>query len=310
MPDLLDHAAAVALSEECHFGRAARRLGISQPALTARLRRLEAAIGARLFERSRSGVRATAAGIAFVEGARRTLDAAEASIEAARAAQDGFGEMLRIGFTQIAAHQVMAPMLDRFRRASPEARLSLTEGTTASLERDLEQGGVDVAFLHPPLHAAGLSSRDLHEGPIECRFLNPAGESRPPVGVPRHKAPVLVGELDRLLNRLALDSRPFPPVEADTLVGSLVLSAAGYGAAVVVAGFPAFGFVDCSARMETGLTLRTAIAWRRLDRRPIVASLLEACGTLETPHSGRASPAPRSAGAEIRPRPPSVDPDD
>ncbi|MEM7529605.1 MAG: LysR family transcriptional regulator [Pseudomonadota bacterium] len=283
MPDLLDHAAAVALSEERHFGRAARRLGISQPALTARLRRLEAAIGARLFERSRSGVRATAAGIAFVEGARRTLDAAEASVEAARAVQDGFGEMLRIGFTQIAARQIMAPALTRFRQASPEARLSLSEGTSASLERDLEEGLIDAAFLHPPLHASGLTSRDLHSEPLESRLLHPEGRSRPPVGVPRHKAPVLMGELDRLVSRMALDTTPAPPAEADTLVGSLVLSAAGYGPAIVVSGFPGFGFEAQEAPQDTGLRLSTAIAWRRLDRRPIVTSLLAACGRPDDP---------------------------
>ncbi|MEM9765489.1 MAG: LysR substrate-binding domain-containing protein, partial [Pseudomonadota bacterium] len=102
---------------------------------------------------------------------------------------------------------MVAPTLDRFRRASPEARLSLIEGTTASLERDVEQGGVDVAFLHPPLHAAGLSSRDLDSEPLERRMLHPVGESGPPVGVPRHKAPVLMGELDRLLNRLTPSRR-------------------------------------------------------------------------------------------------------
>lgn len=277
MPDLLDHAAVLALSEERHFGRTARRLGISQPALTARLRRLETTIGARLFERSRSGVRPTPAGLAFVEGARRTLDAADATLEAARAAQDGFGEMLRIGFTQIAAQQVMAPILGRFRRSNPEARLSLVEGTTASLERELEQGGIDAAFLHPPLYGTGLNSRELCRVPLERRLLDRAGAERPPIGVPRHKAPVLMGELDRLWERIARDTPPAPPVEADTLIGSLVLSAAGYGAAIVVEGFPGFGFDPPAEVSATGLTLATGIAWRRLDRRGSVLALLAVC---------------------------------
>ncbi|MEM9043470.1 MAG: LysR family transcriptional regulator [Pseudomonadota bacterium] len=274
MPDLLDHAAAVALSEECNFGRAARRLGISQPALTARLRRLEAAIGARLFDRDRSGVRVTPAGAAFVDGARKTLDAADATIEAARAAQDGFGEMLRLGFTQIAAQQVMMPILDRFRHANPDARLSLIEGTTASLERDLEQGAADVAFLHPPLHASGLRSRELARVPLETRRLHPDGEGRPPVGVPRHKAPVLMSELDHLLEKMALRTEPVAPVEADTLIGSLVLSAAGYGDAIVVSGFPEFGFAAVDNPTDTKLSLGTSVAWRSLDRRSIVKEFL------------------------------------
>ncbi|MEM6669488.1 MAG: LysR family transcriptional regulator [Pseudomonadota bacterium] len=292
MPDLIDHAASVALAEEQHFGRAAKRLGISQPALTSRLRRLEAAVGARLFERSRSGVRPTPAGAAFIEGSRRTLNAADASVEAARAAQDGFGEMLRVGFTQIAAHQVMAPILNQFRAANPDARLSLSEGTSASLERDLEIGTIDVAFLHPPLHATGLHSRELLRVDLECRFLHQEGRDRPPIGAPRHKAPVLMGEVDRLWNRLALDAPPAPPIEADTLIGSLVLSSAGYGAALVVAGFPSFGFDDVAAPEETGLTLVTSIGWRRLDRRPIVKSMLLACDSVEKAGSSF-GPAPR-----------------
>lgn len=274
MPDLLDHAAAVALSEERHFGRAARRLGISQPALTARLRRLEAAIGARLFDRDRSGVRMTSAGAAFVDGARKTLDAADATVEAARAAQDGFGEMLRVGFTQIAAQQVMVPILERFRQAHPDARVSLTEGTTASLERDLEQGAVDVAFLHPPLHTSGLRSRELTRVPLETRSLHPDGAGRPPVSVPRHKAPVLMGELDQLRERIALCAAPAAPVEADTLIGSLVLSAAGYGDAIVVSGFPDFGFSATKLPADMKLSLGTSIAWRVLDRRTIIEEFL------------------------------------
>ena len=276
MPDLLDHAAAVALFEERHFGRAARRLGVTQPALTARLRRLETAVGARLFDRDRSGVTPTAAGLAFVEGARQTLASAEAALEAARAAQDGFGIVLRIGFTQIAAHQVMAPILVAFRKAHPTARLTLSEGTTDSLERDLEQGSIDVAFLHPPLHAPGLSARRLCRAGLVCCDYHPDGLTRPPVGVPRHKAPVLMGEVDRLWGRMAATTDPAPAVEADTLIGSQVLSAAGYGPAIVVENFPDFGFEEIGRRAAGALALETAIAWRALDRRPAVRALIDA----------------------------------
>lgn len=276
MPDLLDHAAAVALFEERHFGRAARRLGVTQPALTARLRRLETAVGARLFDRDRSGVTPTAAGLAFVEGARQTLDSAEAALEAARAAQDGFGIVLRIGFTQIAAHQVMAPILAAFRKAHPTARLTLSEGTTDSLERDLERGSLDVAFLHPPLHAPGLKARRLCRASLACCDYHPDGLTRPPVGVPRHKAPVLMGEVDRLWGRMAAEADPAPAVEADTLIGSLVLSAAGYGPAIVVDDFPDFGFKEIERRAAGELMLETAIAWRSLDRRPAVRALIDA----------------------------------
>ncbi|HIC81626.1 MAG TPA: LysR family transcriptional regulator, partial [Kiloniellaceae bacterium] len=77
MAALQDYRCVIALLDARHFGRAAERLGVTQPALTARLRRLEAELQVRLFERGRSGVEPTAAGLVFAEGAQRVLDAAE-----------------------------------------------------------------------------------------------------------------------------------------------------------------------------------------------------------------------------------------
>lgn len=76
---------AVAVERLRHFGRAAEFLGISQPALSRSVQTLEARLGARLFERSRAGVRLTASGEAFVDFARRTLEQAELMREQLRA---------------------------------------------------------------------------------------------------------------------------------------------------------------------------------------------------------------------------------
>ena len=64
---IADYEAVLRLSEERHFGRAAERLGVSQPSLTARLRRIEEKVGARLFERSRTQVILTAVGETFCD---------------------------------------------------------------------------------------------------------------------------------------------------------------------------------------------------------------------------------------------------
>ena len=57
--------------------------------------------------------------------------------------------------------------------------------------------------------------------------------------------------------------------------GALVLSAAGYGPAVVVDAFPTFGFPAAAAERGSGITLETSLAWRALDRRPIVKAFLD-----------------------------------
>ncbi|MEO1001141.1 MAG: LysR family transcriptional regulator [Pseudomonadota bacterium] len=275
MISLQDHEAVIALFEERHFGRAARRLGVTQPALTSRLRRLESEIEARLFERSRSGVEPTAAGLAFLEGARRVLDAAAETLEAVRSAQSGFGLTLRLGTTEIAAYQLVVPCLEAFRRAHPMARLRLTSGTSATLERDLEQNLIDAAFLHPPLHAPGLSERVLTRVAIARRNGHPEGEGEPPIRYPRSEAPVMMGEIDRH------SPEETPPLaaraEADTAIAALTLSAAGYGPAFVPAGFPDLGLGTPAPEVPLGdMRLATSIAWRSLDRRPAVRALLRA----------------------------------
>ena len=73
------------LAEELHFGRAAHRLGLSQPPLSLNIQQLEASVGARLFTRSSKAVALTAAGLAFVPAARALL---EQSTQAANLASD------------------------------------------------------------------------------------------------------------------------------------------------------------------------------------------------------------------------------
>ena len=141
---LSDYESVIAIAEEAHFGRAARRLNVTQPALSSRLRRIEEELGVRLFDRDRGGVTMTPAGEQFVEGAERVITAAEETARSARHAQAGLGQTLRIGMTQVAAYQVVIPTLVAFREHHPHARIKLIEGTTAGLEKRLEQSVLDV----------------------------------------------------------------------------------------------------------------------------------------------------------------------
>src|SRR5262245_25839227 len=88
----------VALAEELHFGRAARRLLITQPPLSQAIAKLERELGVRLFERTRRKVGLTLAGATFVEEARATLARAAQAVELARRAQRGEVGRLAIGY--------------------------------------------------------------------------------------------------------------------------------------------------------------------------------------------------------------------
>jgi len=273
MPSLQDYRAVVALAEVRHFGRAAARLGITQPSLTARLRRLEEQLEARLFRRDRRGVEPTAAGLAFVEGARRVLDAADGAARAARDAAAGHGQTLRLGTTQLAAHSILPATLAAFRRVQPLVGVSLREHTTAMLEEALAEGAVDVAFLHPPLHAPDLAERPVHRAAVRIADLGGPGAADGLVRYPRAEAPVVMGVLAR--RERARDASAAAPAEADTVLGAVALSLAGYGACAVPADYPHPALAAAGAAAATDLALETSVAWRRHDRRAVVRTLVE-----------------------------------
>lgn len=273
---LTDYESVIALAEEAHFGRAARRLNVTQPALSSRLRRIEEALDVRLFDRDRGGVALTPAGEQFVEGAERVITAAAETAQSARNAHKGFGQTLRIGTTQLAAYQIVIPSLTAFRAEHPSARIKLYEGTTASLEKRLEQGAVDVAFLHPPLHAPGLSETFLLTAPMAIFDGAPDPQARRPlVAYPRAEAPVLMGALGR---QTTDGNGEFPAAEADTMLGAMILSRAGFGPFACALDYPSFfeRTFACLDTTKTELTLDTSIARRALDRRPMIESLIKA----------------------------------
>ncbi len=268
---LTDYETVIAIAEEAHFGRAARRLNVTQPALSSRLRRIEEELGVRLFDRDRGGVSVTPPGEQFVEGAERVITAAQETAQSARNAQAGLGQTLRIGMTQVAAYQIVIPTLVAFRAHHPHARIKLVEGTTASLEKRLEQGTIDAAFLHPP----GLSDTLLLSTPLALFDGDPDPLHRKPmVAYPRSEAPVMMGTLARLATE---GSGEYPAAEADTMLGAIILSRAGFGPFAATADYPSpFEKTEaCLASTETGLTFETSIARRHLDRRPMIETLFK-----------------------------------
>ncbi len=271
MLTIVDCETVLALHEERHFSRAARRLGVTQPALTSRLQRIEQMLGTRLFERNRSGVHTTPAGVALVEGARKTLDAAQQAIRMARNAAEGFGETLVIGTTQVAVHAGLREILTAYRTSQPQARVLLKEGTTSRLEAQLESREVDVAFLHPPLHVPGVSELLVSRGTLLRLDLGCESRSNV-VTYPRAEAPVLMGELARDAERKG----EITQAEADSMLGAVLLSQAGYGACFVEGAFAeeTVGKATCAEAPSVG-RLDTSLAWRSLDRRTVVRAFVD-----------------------------------
>ena len=136
------------LAEELHFGRAARRLGLSQPPLSLNIQQLEVSVGARLFTRSSKAVALTAAGLAFVPAARALLEQSTQAANLARDVGRGMAGSLTIGFAGTLLYSGLPAILARFQAAHPLLRVVLKEMSSSEQLIELTHDRLDVGFAH------------------------------------------------------------------------------------------------------------------------------------------------------------------
>jgi len=126
---------------------AARRVHLSQPALSAALQRLEVELGAPLLVRTRRGVEPTAAGQVLVAQARTVLAAVDDARRAVAEVSGLRAGEVRVGAGATLCTYVLPRYFAAFREAHPGLRVRLREGTTEALQSDLEDGALDLALL-------------------------------------------------------------------------------------------------------------------------------------------------------------------
>jgi len=136
----------VVVAEEKHFGRAAKRIGMSQPPLTEQIQTLEAALKVRLLERSRRGTTLTAAGAAIYPVARKLADHMQQLEMAVREAAAGQLGVLTIGAISSAMLDVLPPYLDKFRRTHPGITVGVKEIDSVDAAPMLRSGQIDIAL--------------------------------------------------------------------------------------------------------------------------------------------------------------------
>jgi DNA-binding transcriptional LysR family regulator len=157
----------VTVAAELHFGRAAERLFISQPALSQQNRGLEAELGLKLLERDRRGVRLTPEGAAFLAEATAVVQQADRAAEVARALAEGATGRLRLSYVRTIPGGLPERIVREYRRRFPRVDLSADSGSTGANVARLLSGELDVAFVHPPLeHAAELGCVEIGTEPL------------------------------------------------------------------------------------------------------------------------------------------------
>jgi DNA-binding transcriptional LysR family regulator len=266
------------VGEEQHYGRAARRLRVAQPALSRQIQDLEKELGFKLFERLPRGVRLSAAGRLFLEDARRILqEVNEATARAARAARGQSGT-LRVGFTESTSWRGVVPgSFRRFREMQPDAELEairsgrLDAGFVFNMPKaDPDLDGLLVAMEQIELAAPrGHPLTKLKQ--VRLRDLTSASF----VWFPRREAPALY---DRLLHECFRGGLKSPRIiqegQDEATILSLVATGLGVGWVLRTARWHRPKSVAILSVVDLVMPQPLSLAWRKDNQSPLLATFV------------------------------------
>jgi DNA-binding transcriptional LysR family regulator len=277
----------IAVAEELNFSRAAERLHMAQPPLSAAIRQLERDLGVELFVRTTREVKLTEAGRAFLDGARRTLADAERAAEDAKRAAAGDLGRLRIAYSWSTRFDTLPALGRAFRGEHPGVELLAQEMWNSRMPAAFGNGSIDVALSVCPELAAELELAPIRKE----RFVALLPEAHPlareaaiPLSAladeefvvfPRDIAPRLHDAFVAVYRRAGFE----PQMRNESFhtgwdLGVLAeIPAAAIAPQSVAGGLPE-GIVAVALSEPTD-ALETCVVWRGDDRSPAVAAFVE-----------------------------------
>jgi LysR family hydrogen peroxide-inducible transcriptional activator len=170
--NLKDLKYLVALADTGHFGRAAERTFVSQPTLSAQLKKLEEYLGVKLVERQPKNVQLTEVGKQIVVRARRMLDEGDSIVALARNNTDPFAGKLKVALIPTIGPYLLPRVMLKLRKALPKLGLMLYEYQTEPLLKLLREGEIDLGILALPVAQEGLETRPLYNEPFTVALPN------------------------------------------------------------------------------------------------------------------------------------------
>jgi DNA-binding transcriptional LysR family regulator len=276
----------IAVAEWKGFSHAARRLYISQSAISEQISDLESEIGVQLLLRNRRQITLTDAGQVFLEEAKKVLSAADHAIESAQRSKQGQMGNLRIGFFTNGIGVFFSSLIREFRKTHPDVKLSLFEMSARLQMEALINNEIDIAFTREldPQFTPALTSELLFTEPLVAVLPRDHRLAGAPVElsdlaaeqfvlIERDAWPTLFDSIITLCS-----SAGFSPQIANTAArwpAVLALVEAGEGIGLVTAGVERFQFGGVSYSPLTPRTfIGVALAWRTQENSSIVKAFL------------------------------------
>jgi DNA-binding transcriptional LysR family regulator len=288
----------VAIAEERSFTRAAERLWVAQPGLSTQIRRLEAELGVRLFDRHTRGVDLTDAGVLFLERARAALAAADLARATGQDLQSGVVGSLRLGLSTEAQWAGAAGLLETFNRDRPAIEVTVVESHGGTVIRDLRDGRLDAVLAPAMYGSADLRSIELGHEPwvalVGCTHRL-AGEGPVTADDLRGERIVVTGHRDGAgYDRAVAETLAELGVAAALQRGgpgpALLASVAGGETLALTAGPAALGSGVVARPLEPVRALSFELLWRAEAPSPALSELIDASQRL--PRRSRPRPAP------------------
>jgi DNA-binding transcriptional LysR family regulator len=162
----------VMVADELHFGRAARRLFMTQPPLSRQIQLLERSLGVTLLERSNRRVKLTIAGEHFLRDARHVLAYTEQAADSARRLERGEVGQLLLGFTAVSSYRMIPGLLECADIELPDVRVDLREMVSGAQVQALEANMLDIGFVRRSDAQAGFDYRLISQEPLLVVMAN------------------------------------------------------------------------------------------------------------------------------------------
>ncbi|WP_328556532.1 MULTISPECIES: LysR family transcriptional regulator [unclassified Streptomyces] len=235
VPDLGALELLLAVARLGSLGRAARELGITQPAASSRIRSMERLLGVALVDRSPRGSRLTREGALVTDWARRVVDAAEAFDAGAQALRDRRDSRLRVAASMTIAEYLLPGWLIALRAQRPDTAVSLLAGNSATVAERLLSGEADLGFVEGLSVPSGLDATVIaHDRLIVVTAPgHPWARRRAPLAAEELAATPLILREEGSGTRQVLDSalgglaRPLIELSSTTAVKASAVSGAG-----------------------------------------------------------------------------------